>query len=158
MVVPNETLPNREDLKFAISPWWRGGRTAETIIDVLRSAAASADEARTLAESLSSVADRLSVITRQVVEDELERLRAAASGPRRRSEFSDAEVKRKMESAINDVATRLSRLRGCDRKDVMPAIVSTYRDNLELSRGTAQEEYWQQMIDVARALPGGMFA
>lgn len=55
----------------------------------------------------------------------------------------------KMHDAIREAAHNLTVHRGCSFGDALRAIVSTYRENLELSLGTRDEEYWRQMLAVA---------
>jgi hypothetical protein len=73
-------LPTREDLKRAISPWWSGGGTAEILIDVLRNQEATLSEGERLATKMAERADRgQSYVSREVVEEQLELIRAASA-------------------------------------------------------------------------------
>lgn len=63
-----------------------------------------------------------------------------------------------MAKAITQVSYDLAAARHSTPRKVMPAIVSTYRENLALTPESEVEmhEYWARMLAVARSLPGGL--
>lgn len=78
MEAPHNTLPSAEQIRVAISSWFRGGPSTNLIVNVLRREAATLDESADVAERLSrSMADGfLHVLTDQIVASSLEASRA----------------------------------------------------------------------------------
>lgn len=71
------TLPTREQLQRAISPWWSGGGTTNLIVDVCREWQATMSEAQDVAERLAAkLSNGLRFVSREVAEDCLEEVRA----------------------------------------------------------------------------------
>ena len=150
---PRSTLPDRHALKLAIEPWWKGGPTAERIIDLLRRALSDLTEARAVGERLSGLQVRYSFLTDEMIEGELEKVRVIASASPTKSTIDDHELRRRMVTVIQDIARRLGDARNTTPEFQMAAVVSTCEANMADSIGVLEAEtYWRQMADVARSL------
>ena len=69
-------LPSREDLKKATDPWWEGTSLQQTLIDILRGAAASEEEARATAQRLAEKSAGTLFFDRERVQEQFDLVRA----------------------------------------------------------------------------------
>lgn len=118
--VPRVGLPSAEMVRMAISAWWRGGGTANLIVNVLRRGEADLDEAQAVAQRLAESAERLNFISDRNIEEALEAVRAVghAKRIRRQSRGKDPDDFDSAKCVFNDVfpCPQCTRLNGEETK------------------------------------------
>lgn len=59
------------------------------------------------------------------------------------------ELRDDMTKAIEAQIKQLAHLRGCRHVDAAVAVAQSFAANLQDSRGTSMESYWQEMVGIA---------